>query len=220
MGRVQTDAHRREGQVKLAGGRDDVERSWSERGRGRQDRRAIPPACTLLASGTPRARAQVSETAVVETARSFPGGPRRSLLGRRSERAVEAHALVRVRRMPLWQSSLSALVGLVFVLGVAVGEMAIGGSLIHAFIDPARRFDVFSALHDQLVMGCLMGVSLLWLLPPHPWAKRLVEATDRAGPADSAGKAGVGVPVRVRTRPLPQGRRPSYRPGESRGAGG
>ncbi len=122
--------------------------------------------------------------------------------------------------MPLWQSSLAAFVGLAFVLGIALGEMAIGGAVIHAYIDPARRFDVFYALHDQLIVGCLIGVSLLLLLPPHSWAKRLVEATDRAVPAERARDQGVGEPGRVGARSLPEGRNLLQRPEASQGVGG
>ena len=159
------------------------------------------------------------EVGVVETAPSSPKGLRRILLRRRNQRTIGEQALVRVRIMPVWKSTLLAVLGLVFVLGIAVGEMAAGGAVVHALV-PARHFDIFYALHQQYVVGSLIGVSLLWLLPPHPWAKRLVEATDRAVPADRAGEAGVGGPGKVAALAVYQGRDPSPRQEHQQGVGG
>ena len=143
---------------------------------------------------------------------------RHALLRRRNERAIVERTLVAVRRMPVWKSSLLALAGLVFVLGLAWGEMAGVGQLLHA-LNPARHFDIFYALHQQLVVGSLIGVSLLWLLPPHRWAKRVVEATDREPPADVVGEAGArGLKVTVLS--LYKGRDPPFGQDKSQGVGG
>jgi len=148
-----------------------------------------------------------------------PNPLRHALLRRRNERAIEERTLVAVRRMPVWKSSLLALAGLVFVLGIALGEMTGVGQLLHA-LNPARHFDIFFALHQQLVVGSLIGVSLLWLLPPHPWAKRVVEATDREEPAEIAGEAGDGGPAKVTVLSLFKGRGPPPRQDTSMGVGG
>jgi hypothetical protein len=155
----------------------------------------------------------------LRVAPSGPKGFRRVLLRRRNTRTIASQALVRVRRMPLWKSSLIALVGLVFVIGIAIGEMALGGVVIHA-LNPDKSFDIYYALHQQLVVGSLIGMSLLWLCPPHPWAKRLVEATDREQPADRAGEAGAGGPGTVTALSHYQGRAPPLRPHGSEGVGG
>ncbi|MGH8981244.1 MAG: hypothetical protein ACRDWE_09530, partial [Acidimicrobiales bacterium] len=96
-----------------------------------------------------------------------------------------------VRRMPVWQSTLVALGSLVILLGVALAVMIGVGAILHA-VNPARNFDVFYVFHNGIVVACLIGVSLLWLLPPHPWAKKLVEATYREEPAVAAGGAESG----------------------------
>jgi hypothetical protein len=80
--------------------------------------------------------------------------------------------------MPLWKSTMLALVSLVFVLGIASGVMIGAGHLIH-LVNPTKRFDIFYALHSGIVRWSLLAVCMLWLLPPHPWATRLVEAPGR-----------------------------------------
>jgi len=155
----------------------------------------------------------------VETAPSSPGGVRWVLLRRRNERTMGEQALVRVRTMPVWKSTLVAFVGLFVVLGIALGEMTGVGAILHA-VNPARHFDIYYALHQQLVVGSLIGMSLLWLLPPHPWAKRLVEATDREEPAERAGEAGVGGPGTVAALSLYQGRDPPPRQDAAQGVSG
>lgn len=158
------------------------------------------------------------DAGVVERARFGPKGVRAALLRLRNERHVEDQVLVQVRRMPVWQSSLLALGGLVFVLGIALAEMAGIGELLHS-LDPARQFDVYYALHSQLVVGSLIGVSLLWLLPPHPWAKRLVEAADREEPAEGAGEGRSGAPGMVTALSLYQDRGPPLGRAESEEVG-
>lgn len=167
----------------------------------------------------PRVRRGRAQLGVVELAPTGRRGVRHALLRRRNERTMGEQPLVRVRTMPVWKSTLIAFGGLFFVLGLALAEMTGIGSILHA-LNPARHFDIFYALHQQLVVGSLIGVSLLWLLPPHPWAKRLVEATDRDQPADRAGEAGVGGPGTVAALSLYQGRDPPPRQDASAGVGG
>lgn len=153
----------------------------------------------------------------VEQAPSAPTGVRRVLLRRRNERTIEEESLVRVRVMPVWKSTLVAFAGLFFVLGIALGEMVGVGSILHA-LNPARQFDIFYALHQQLVVGCLLGVSLLWLLPPHPWAKRVMAATAQE-PAQLAGGAGSDG-ANVIALSDKEGRVPPHRPRVQREAHG
>jgi hypothetical protein len=155
----------------------------------------------------------------VWSAPSSPDWLRGTLLRRRNQRAMGEHALVKVRTIPLWRSSLLATAGLVFVVGIALGEMAAGGAIIHALV-PQRHFDIYFALHQQLVVGSLIGMSLLWLLPPHPWAKRVAEAADRDQPAEVAGEAGTRGPRKVTALSVYQGRDPPHRPMDSLGVGG
>lgn len=81
--------------------------------------------------------------------------------------------LVEVQRMPLWRSTVLALACLVFVLGIASGVMVGAGHLIH-LLSPDKRFDIFYALHRPIVRWSLVALCVLWLLPPHPWATRLI----------------------------------------------
>lgn len=94
--------------------------------------------------------------------------------------------------MPLWKSSALALGSLVFVLAIAFGVMIGAGHLIHV-LNPAKRFDIFYALHKGFVRWSLLAVCVLWLLPPHPWATRLVEVTGR----DSTPERSRGAHVRA-----------------------
>lgn len=84
-----------------------------------------------------------------------------------------------------WQSLLMAVGSLVLIYGVALGVMAAGGAIAHAF-DPRRRLDIFAAFHSVWVIGVLLVISVLWLLPPHPWAKRAVAGGSRTQPAQAA----------------------------------
>ena len=72
-----------------------------------------------------------------------------------------------------WHGTLFAAVLLVAFYGIALAVMLVGGAVIHA-VSPRRHVDVFAALHHLLVVGILLGLSVLWLLPPHPWARRLL----------------------------------------------
>ena len=84
-------------------------------------------------------------------------------------------------RMPRWQSALIALGTLVLVFGLGILVMLAGGLVIHA-VKPTRHVDIFAAFHNQWVVGILLGIAVLWLLPPHPWAKRLVAPSSQEQP--------------------------------------
>ena len=90
-------------------------------------------------------------------------------------------------RLTRRQSFGLAVGSLVLVYGLALGVMLLGGAVLHA-VDPARRIDIFAALHHWWVVGPLLGIGLLWLLPPYPWAKWLVAARSQENPARSAGR--------------------------------
>lgn len=88
-------------------------------------------------------------------------------------------------RLTRWQSLLMAVASLNLIYGVALGVMAAGGTIAHTF-DPRRRLDIFMAFHRAWVIGVLLVISLLWLLPPHPWAKHAVAGGPREQPARTA----------------------------------
>ena len=105
-------------------------------------------------------------------------------------------------RLSRWQSLGLAVGSLVLVCGLALGVMLAGGALLHA-LDPTRHVDLFAALHDRWVVGVLLGIALLWLLPPYPWAKWLVAAGSQEQPAH-AGRAedgGGGPPPSISKNP-------------------
>jgi hypothetical protein len=72
-------------------------------------------------------------------------------------------------RMGLFQSTEIAVLGLVLVAAVALGSMMGSAGVLH-LLSPAKQFDAFRALHEPVVVEVLFGLSVLWLLPPHPWA--------------------------------------------------
>ena len=83
-----------------------------------------------------------------------------------------------VVRMSAWKSTLIALASLVGFLGVVLGVMALGGAVIHALV-PSHQFDVFYALHKEFVVIALLVVSVIWLIPPHPWSEKVVQPADQ-----------------------------------------
>jgi hypothetical protein len=87
-----------------------------------------------------------------------------------------------------WQGTLFAALLLAAFYGIALAVMLVGGAVIHA-VSPKRHVDVFAALHHLLVVGILLGLSVLWLLPPHPWANRLLASEPRERPARRARRA-------------------------------
>ena len=100
-----------------------------------------------------------------------------------SEAQTPAATQVRRKR---WQSFLIALGSLVAVYGLGLLVMLGGGAVVHA-VKPTRHVDIFAALHNAWVVGVLLGITVLWLLPPHPWAKRAVVPRSQEQPAENAG---------------------------------
>lgn len=96
---------------------------------------------------------------------------------------------IRTRRRTWSQFGLASL-GLAYVLGIALGTLLIGGLMLHALV-PNRSFDVFAALHNDIVLGVLLALASLWLLPPYPWAAPRPK-TDLRGPAEVASEANGG----------------------------
>ena len=117
--------------------------------------------------------------------------------------APEAQVPARVKvRLTRWQSFGLAAGSLVLVYGLGLVVMLGGGAVVHA-LKPTRHVDIFAALHDQWVVGILLGIAVLWLLPPHPWAKRLVAPSSQEQPAE-AGRAedgGGGPPPSISKNP-------------------
>ena len=85
-----------------------------------------------------------------------------------------------------WQSFGIAVGGLILVYGLGICVMLLGGVVIHA-VRPTRRVDIFAALHDRWVVGVLLGITVLWLLPPYPWARRVVAPGSQEQPAEAGG---------------------------------
>lgn len=138
---------------------------------------------------------------------------------RRDAQATRAQTFVYVERMPLWKSTIIAAVSLVFVLGIAVAVMIGMGQLLH-ILHPAKHFDIFYALHKEIVVASLAAVCLLWLIPPHPWAKRLVEASSTQALAGPASEERGGQTAGVTVLSLYEGRDADPWPYESQGVGG
>lgn len=91
-----------------------------------------------------------------------------------------------VVRMSGWQSLLVAFGSLLLVSGLGCGVMLAGGVILHA-LAPERHINIFAALHNHWVVGVLLGLVLLWLLPPHPWAKRAIATVPEEQPAPAGG---------------------------------
>jgi len=87
-------------------------------------------------------------------------------------------------RLTRVQSFGLALGSLLLVYGLGLVVMLAGGAVIHV-LDPARHVDSFAAFHRQWVIGVLLGITVLWLLPPHPWAKRAIVAGSQEQPAEA-----------------------------------
>jgi hypothetical protein len=87
-------------------------------------------------------------------------------------------------RLTRGQSFGLALGSLVLVYGLGLVVLLAGGTVIHA-LDPARRVDIFAAFHTEWVVGILLGIAVLWLVPPHPWAKRVVAPASQEQPAQA-----------------------------------
>ena len=102
-------------------------------------------------------------------------------------------------RLSRWQSFGLAVGSLVLVFGLGLVVMLAGGAVIHA-LKPTRHVDIFASLHNRWVVGALLGITVLWLLPPHPWAKRVMASGSQEQPAQ-AGRTedGGGGPFTVRS---------------------
>ena len=96
---------------------------------------------------------------------------------------AQAPAATQVR-MPRWQSFLIALGSLVAVYGLGILVMLGGGAVVHA-LKPTRHVDIFAALHNAWVVGVLLGITVLWLVPPYPWGKRVVAPSSQEEPAEA-----------------------------------
>lgn len=89
-------------------------------------------------------------------------------------------------RLTPWQTSLIAVGSLVLVFGLGLLVMLAGGAVVHG-LKPTRQIDIFAALHNQWVVGVLLGITVLWLLPPHPWVKRVVAPSSQEQPVQAGG---------------------------------
>lgn len=110
----------------------------------------------------------------------------------------------RTRRRTWSQFGLASL-GLAYVLGIALATLLVGGLVLHALV-PNRSFDVFAALHNDIVLGVLLALASLWLLPPYPWAARPAQ-TEARQPAPAAGGAIGGGGIVVGPSQYPTGSR-------------
>lgn len=124
--------------------------------------------------------------------------------------AGSAQPAAATAQLSWWQGSLLSVVALAGIYGVAIGEMVLLGVIIHSF-DPTKVLNIFTALHNQWVVGVLLGITVLWLLPPHPWAARVIAPLSREQPA-GAGETGGGGSITALSHY--QGRASSHRPGE------
>jgi hypothetical protein len=87
-----------------------------------------------------------------------------------SARTVESVPVIsEQQRMGLLQSSSIALFSLVLLAAVALGSMVGSAALLH-LVSPSKQFNAFRALHEPAVVEVLLGLAILWVLPPHPWA--------------------------------------------------
>ena len=98
------------------------------------------------------------------------------------------------------QAALVALGSLIVAYGVALGSMYAIGSIVHA-IDPSRRLDILYVFHNRIAVLVLIGLAVLWLLPPYPSAIRKVEmrTSDRShtpGSTESDSEPHVGAIAR------------------------
>ena len=73
------------------------------------------------------------------------------------------------------QATLLAFAILMLILTTAFGTLQ-GSATFLRHLFPDRHFDAFGALHRPLVLGLLLGASVLWVLPPHPWAAKPSDA--------------------------------------------
>jgi len=55
----------------------------------------------------------------------------------------------------------------------------LGSSALAAHLSPSHHFDVFRAFHEPLVVVLLIALSVLWVLPPHPWFEDSADSGER-----------------------------------------
>jgi hypothetical protein len=112
-----------------------------------------------------------------------------------------------------WQGTLLSALALTAIYGVAVGEMAVLGVIIHA-LNPNKLLNIFTVLHNQWVVGVLLGITVLWLIPPHPWTKRVIAPLSPEQPAGIAVGETDGGGGSITALSEYQGRGSSHRPSE------
>jgi hypothetical protein len=95
-----------------------------------------------------------------------------------SRAAASDSAAMAQPRMGLFQATLIAVLSLFLVAAVALGSMVGSAAVLH-LLSPTKQFDAFRALHEPAVVEVLLGLAVLWLLPPHPWAMSEREALRR-----------------------------------------
>lgn len=146
---------------------------------------------------------------VAPRARTTASGNGGHALVRRAEQTCGHRGEFRVttmRQMHGWRATLLAFVALTVVVGTALSVMTGAGALLHV-VHPERQFDAYAVLHNQIALLCLIGLSVLWLLAPHSWAKELVEVLIRNDPAAQF-PSPVTDAVRVRVISVYDGRAP------------
>ena len=104
---------------------------------------------------------------------------------------TRAPVAVEVVRRKRSQSFLIAVGSLVLIFGVGLVVMFAGSAIAHAF-DHAKHVDMFAAFHNKWVVGVLLGIAVLWLVPPYPWGKRTIARSSLEQPAGTAGGTGDG----------------------------
>jgi hypothetical protein len=119
---------------------------------------------------TPIGRTQLFTSTEIMTAATESPSARSASLDRPADAASSRFAHV-LRGLSTLQNSLLALLSLVMVGAVALGVMVVTATAMR-LISPSRRFDLFRAFHEPLVVGVLFGLVVLWVLPPHPWVEQ------------------------------------------------
>lgn len=92
---------------------------------------------------------------------------------------MPAHAARTTReRVGAVRGAFLSLASLILVGAVGLGTM-LGSSALADHLDPSRHFDVFRAFHEPLVVALLIALSVIWILPPHPWFRDSAESAER-----------------------------------------
>jgi hypothetical protein len=165
-------------------------------GVGRQCAPVVPPRDSVEVR-PPRRTADAGPSASLDHLRG-PQPLSISVRGPRTRSSSEATHTPDEWQITRWQSALVALGTLAVVFGLAFSVMIGGGEIVRA-VNPSKRINLFAAFHNWWVVGALLGITALWLLPPHPWAKRALASLPREHLATSAG----GVERSERSDPAP-----------------